>query len=181
MDRSELILGIVIGALAAYVLLNLLWRIGFFTMRSALRILRHSERSGQNQQRAVADMEAMVLPRILRDFPDFDWSLLRSQVESHLQQQYSDKPQFSVSRVVLNSYRKQGPEKQILLDVSVSWKEKKTAYRRLSVTVAASPSAALSCCPDCGAQLQGQPAFCSFCGARLPQTARWQISKIRSF
>ena len=178
MEKTELVLGILLGAILMYLLLHFLWRIGYYALYTAIAFIRRSD-SPSGRPRALSDMEPMVLPRIQHDFPDFDIQHAKQQVKDHLTAQYGDRKDFCIHGVVLNDYRMGNGTKAVVFQAALRWQEKKPAEKRMDVVLSPEALPASPVCKNCGAPLSG--AFCSSCGAPAPKAPahRWQVVKLR--
>ena len=185
MEKTTLILGILIGAAGMYFLIHLLWRLGYYLLCGIIGIVRHADGTSAPRSRTHSSMEAMELPQVLKEFPDFDLDPIKAQVREQLQRNYGTRPGFSVEEITLSDYRKQGSRRELILEASVTWQEKKPVTRRISVlleyTIPEADRMEKRSCPGCGAETAPGDLFCSYCGARIEKsvTPHWRIAKIR--
>ena len=179
MEKASLILGIVIGALLMYLLLHLLWHLGYYTFCAILSVLRRSENPSGNPVGRLSDLQEMVLPQILKDFPDFDLDSGKLRAESFLKSRYGSYSGFQVRQLVLKGYRKDSRKKTVVFEASLSWQEKKAAYRRVEVLMETQDSSS-RLCSFCGEPLQPGDRHCRSCGAAAdaPQV-HWEFTKIK--
>ena len=177
MEKSSLILGILIGALLMYLLIHLLWRLGYYTFCAILSFLRRSENPSGNSRGKLSDLTSMVLPQILKDFPDFDLESAKFQAESYIKARYGSHSGFRILQLVLKGYRKDSKKKTVIFEASLSWQEKKTAYRRVEVLMETEASSG-QLCTSCGEPLQPGDRHCRNCGAAT-SPVRWDFTKIK--
>ena len=185
MDKTTLILGIIIGAVCMYFLLHLLWRLGYYLLYSILSVIRHSDHASDLHPKALANMESMVLPQVLREFPDFDPGKARQDVREFLLKNCGNRPGFQVHEVVLNDYRKQVKKRELVFEASVSWQRKKTVLGRMDVFMECSlpdpERVSAVSCPNCGGEIKSSDVYCSFCGSKLAEKPepQWAVYKVR--
>ena len=183
MQKTELILGILIGAVLMFLFLHLLWRLGYYALVAAVSMIRRSDDGPQRRSRMPGNLEAMVLPRVQKDFPDFDADAMKAQAESRILQKYGTLPDFQILGICLNAYRTQRTKSELHYEASVSWGEKKTRGRLLDIAAErteASPRYPLPC-PGCGQEISHFVPYCSCCGAKLPEPSScpWTFLEIR--
>lgn len=179
MDKTTLVLGILLGAAGMYILIHLLWHFGYFALASVMGFLGGIRTDASPVPRSLDRMEAMILPRVLKDFPDFQPENEKDLVREHLKKEYAGHPEFQVEALGLTDYR---PENSSLIyQAAVSFQEKKLRRRRVRITVEPRNMACSSVCPDCGAPLVPGDRHCRSCGKKLAETPSvlWTVSQIR--
>ena len=181
MDKTSMIIGILIGAVCMFFLIHLLWRLGYYIFCGMIGVLHHSEQAAENLPKSLANLEAMVLPLAKRDFPDVDLSALKEQVRQALQIRYENENGFLAEKIVLNDYRKQDHQNILVFEASVQWQEKKPVHRKVSVYLKAVPGKHSDCCPSCGAPTKRGDIHCRECGNPLSAFSQtsWEVFKFR--
>ena len=121
----------------------------------------------------------MVLPQILKDFPDFNLENAKIQAESRIKARYGSCTDFRILQLVLKGYRKDSRKKTVVFEASLSWQEKKAAYRRVEVLMETEASSG-RLCTSCGEPLQPGDRHCRSCGAAAPSSSvHWDFTKIK--
>ena len=179
MERTSLILGIVLGGVLMFLLLRGLWHLGYFSLMNVLSLLRSTSGAEEEGPKSLSNMESMVLPRILKDYPDFDGAAFKLQAKEFLQQQYGDRPDFHIHNLVFSDYRRLGSQRIILLQAAVCWKEGSLLQKRLELHAELKKEDPgeefYRNCPNCGATLGPKDIQCQYCGTRVPGATeeRW--------
>ena len=181
MDKTTLILGILLGAAAMYLILHFLWHAGFYAIAAIFSSLGSIHTDGPRIPKSLANMEKMTLPQVRRDLPDFDPDAIKETIRNHLLGLYGEKENFRIPVLALRDYKKQPHKKILTYEAALCWKEKKELQKRVSVSVTGEEETPLSACPSCGAAVFPEDRCCSGCGKKLPKgnAVRWTISSVK--
>ena len=183
MDKTTLILGILLGAAAMYLILHFLWHVGFYAFAAIFSSLGSIRTDGPRIPKSLGNMEKMLLPQVRRDLPDFDPEAMKETIRNHLLGLYGDKENFQILVLALRDYQKQPHKKLLTYEAALCWKEKKPIEKRVSVSVVGEEASPRSVCPDCGAAVSPEDYCCSGCGRKLSKenAVHWAISSVKEF
>ena len=154
---------------------------------------------------SLAGMDRLCLPQIAKDFPEFNWSEWKAQIETELRKKLEKEYQkIHIHRTVISRYQKEKGLCRILCESAVEY-EKMTEYEKtpemqselhsnLIQTVyetelvyvyedAKTAGAAVSLiCPNCGAPIQKLGLKkCEYCGSVLEVQNKkaWRLLEMR--
>ena len=181
MDKTTLILGILLGAIAMYLILHFLWHVGFYAIATIFSSLGSIRTDGPRISKSLGSMEKMLLPQVRRDLPNFDPDAMKETIRNHLLGLYGDKENFQIPVLALRDYQKQPHKKLLSYEASLCWKEKKELQKRISISVVGEDAPPLSVCPGCGAAVSPEDHCCSGCGQKLPKESavHWTVSSVK--
>lgn len=122
--------------------------------------------------RSLSGGDSIFLPRILRDFPDFNLSQAKSLARAELARRLSDRPELKIHNIILHDYQRAANEKTIVFQGALQYRQEGRlvqkrfclhyAYllpRDRGATVAGS-------CPHCGAPFtSAAQTNCPYCGS----------------
>lgn len=158
-----------------------------------------------SKPRSLAGMDRLCLPQIAKDFPEFNWSEWKAQIEAELRKKLEKEYQkVHIHRTVISRYQKEKGLCRILCESAVEY-EKTAEYEKtpelhsephsnLIQTVyetellyvyedAKVAGAAVSLvCPNCGAPIQNLGLKkCEYCGSVLEVQNKkaWRLLEIR--
>ena len=181
MDKTTLILGIVLGAAAMYLILHFLWHMGFYAIAAIFSSLGSIHTEAPRIPKSLSNMEKMLLPQVRRDLPDFDPEAMKETVRNHLLGLYGEKENFRIPALALRDYQKQPHKKLLSYEAALCWKEKKELQKRAFISVVGEDAPPLSACPDCGAAVSPEDHCCSGCGKKLKKedAVRWTVTSVK--
>jgi hypothetical protein len=130
--------------------------------------------------------DSLLIPQILKDFPDFDVDQARSLFKDFIRQRYSGKQAFTIHAIGISRYLRTGIQKTIVMQAAASYmnggKKKQIrcevdyAYHvdTASETIAAN-------CPNCGAALGYGITVCPYCDSRVANVMgnAWKFTNLR--
>ena len=158
-----------------------------------------------SKPRSLAGMDRLCLPQIAKDFPEFNWSEWKAQIETELRKKLEKEYQkVHIHRTVISRYQKEKGLCRILCESAVEY-EKMTEYEKtpemqselhsnLIQTVyetelvyvyedTKTAGAAVSLiCPNCGAPIQKLGLKkCEYCGSVLEVQNKkaWRLLEMR--
>ena len=130
-------------------------------------------RSGiEDRPRSLSAMDRLLLPGILRDFPDFDAELAKTYVRNYLKQTFSAKKDLTVYQIVISKYLTSGAQRTIVFQAALSFFEGSQKLQKRydihygHILSGEAPSVAANC-PNCGAALGFGETDCPYCGSRV--------------
>ena len=158
-----------------------------------------------SKPRSLAGMDRLCLPQIAKDFPEFNWSEWKAQIETELRKKLEKEYQkIHIHRTVISRYQKEKGLCRILCESAVEYEEMteyektpemqselhsnliQTVYETELVYVyedAKTAGAAVSLiCPNCGAPIQKLGLKkCEYCGSVLEVQNKkaWRLLEMR--
>lgn len=135
--------------------------------------------------RSLSACDSLLLPKIRKDFPDFDEQAIKDAAVQALTDKWGTKPGFQVYNVVISGYHANSVRKTVVLQAALSWREAgqtKQMRSELHATYRLTESSDTTAinCPNCGGALTYGETECSFCGTRVVGAmSNWNFSKIR--
>lgn len=135
--------------------------------------------------RSLNGCDRLLMPRILKDFPDFDTVMAKTYIREFLAQKFGSNDGFSVHNVVIARYLPSAVQKTIVFQASVSWMEQKKRIQKrfdLNYTylVASSDAHVAANCPNCGSPLHYGDTICAYCDSRVVGVLgnTWKITQV---
>jgi hypothetical protein len=157
-----------------------------FGTGNIINVLEHMQTESETMPRSLNGCDTLLLPRILRDFPDYDASLAKTYARDHLLGELGHHPGFTVHNIVIAQYIPSAAQKTIVFQAALSWKEhNKTLQKRYSLDytylLGQAGSSVAANCPNCGAALGYGESVCSYCGSRVANILgnTWKFTELR--
>ena len=127
-------------------------------------------------------MDRLLLPQILRDFPDFDLHQAKEAAKAYLRENLAGKEELRIHNVVLSQYFPALVEKTMVFQAAVSFREGgATVQKRYDLSYAYRlPGGAGANCPNCGGVLAPGQLQCAYCGTWVanPMGAVWSFTRM---
>ena len=159
--------------------------VGNHLIRSFFTGLSQIETHDEEKPRSLPQMENLLLPKILKDFPDFDLAMTKNQIKDHLLQIYGGRKEFQIHDIALVEYRTNCLNRALIFYAAVSWRREKLLQKKLKITmefqcVNGKRNPATNC-PNCGAVLGFNDLECKYCGTRINdrRDQEWGFAGIR--
>lgn len=147
--------------------------------------------SNENEPRKISNMNKIYLPKILKDFPDFNWGETRRSIEQAIRDKYAGKKAFTIYDTAIARYEALGKDIFITTQSAASYQTEE-GVKQLVVQCTLSyityqeentPNGirALNC-PNCGAVLRRNPAgelVCEYCGTAVTGERDWQLTEMK--
>ena len=183
---------LIVGIILYYLLRSLsrhaihgLQSVGNHLINSFFHGLANLETQDQDHPRSLPSIESMILPQVLRDFPDFDLAMTKNQVKDYLEEKYRGRKEFLVHNIVLTEYRTRTVKKCLVFQAAVCWRDQRLLQKKLEISmefqcVKDKKNPAIIC-PNCGATLGFQDLECKYCGTRINdrRDQEWSFASIR--
>ena len=180
-----IILGWILFSLLSRAMSNMGEKLGKHLIDSFFRFLQKQEDKDETHPKSLVNMEDSLMPRILRDFPEFDLAMAKNQVKDHLLDLYKYQRDFQVHNIVLSEYRCRKTQKGIVFQAAVSYRRQKLLQRRMEIVmhfqeVKGKKNPAINC-PNCGATLGFHDLECKYCGTRINdrRDQEWAFASVR--
>ena len=136
--------------------------------------------------RSLNGCDALLLPQIRRDFPDFDPELAKTYVRDTLRERFGGLNSFTIYNVVISQYLRSPAQKTVVFQAAASHQENKQKvqkryelhYTYLLPDVTGSVA---SNCPNCGGALSHGVTVCPYCDSRVanPLGNNWEFTEVR--
>lgn len=197
-DNKEIVITILV-MLVVFVILNkiIIWfrrlRYNFRRLTSASSILsnvlKSIEQEGQEEApRSLRGMGNILLPNILKDFPDFNLELAKTKVKEEMRKRFSNE-NLKFHNVVIADYKKYGIQKVVVLQTAFEFfqgdkkvqKRYDIDYTYILESVDGNSKIAGNC-PNCSAPLNAiSSQVCEYCGTPIAdiQGMSWKITDVR--
>ena len=153
--------------------------------RGILQQVASSEVFHPEPPRSVNSCDRLVLPQIMRDFPDFEVTTAKDTVRQVLSEKYGSEKGYALHKIVISDYLRTA-QKTIVFQAAFATKDGlKTVQRRVilhySYLLPQSDQAIAANCPNCGGALGFGDIECAFCNSRVvnPLGNSWQFTEIR--
>ena len=132
-----------------------------------------------SKPRSLAGMDRLCLPQIAKDFPEFNWSEWKAQIETELRKKLEKEYQkVHIHRTVISRYQKEKGLCRILCESAVEYEKLVYVYEDTKTA-----GAAVSLiCPNCGAPIQKLGLKkCEYCGSVLEVQNKkaWRLLEMR--
>lgn len=160
-----------------------------FGTRDVRQVLENIETTEQEKPKSLNGMDMLYLPRIQKDFPDFNPTMADNYAKEALKEHIGNKDGFHVHNVVIAGYEKTSVEYYIIMQAAVEWKEqgKKVQKRYVLqysylVKAQAGEEVVAANCPNCGGAIESLSwEICPYCDCRLVNVLKnsWKFTQIR--
>lgn len=136
--------------------------------------------------RSLSGCDILLEPKILKDFPDFDFTLAKTYVRDALDEKYKSNNGFTVHNVVIARYLPSAVQKTIVYQAAGSYREngqlqqKRYTLHYTYILPEATRTIAANC-PNCGGVLGYGETVCSFCDSRVVHGlgSAWRFTEIK--
>lgn len=159
-----------------------------FGTRDIIAGLQSVENDAENTPRSLSGCDPILLPQILRDFPDFDVNLAKNYGKDALRSYLSQKEGLKIHNIVLTRYLRTLSQKTVLMQAAAEYLENgRKVQKRYDLSYAyvlqgqgGTPEAAASC-PHCGGVIGFGQTECPYCGSRLAvaMLGAWEFTQIQ--
>lgn len=116
--------------------------------------------------------DTLLLPQILKDFPDFDVSQAKSYAREYLQQELNNRKSLTIHNIVISEYIRSATQKTIVFQAAVSCEENNSLQQlryelRYAYKITAADETVAANCPNCGGALGYGVTVCPYCESRI--------------
>lgn len=136
--------------------------------------------------RSLNGCDTLLLPQILKDFPDFDHCMVKNYARDFLTEKLGGKSEFTIHNIVIAIYLPSAVQKTIVLQAAVSYLEKgRKAQKRYdlhySYLVSGSTETVAANCPNCGGALGYGETVCPYCDSRVTNVmgSCWKFTQMK--
>lgn len=136
--------------------------------------------------RSLNGCDNLLLPKILKDFPDFDVNLAKTYAREYITKKLTARESVVIHNVVIARYLPSGAQKTIVFQAAVSYQENGNVCQMrydLDYTFLLDQryASVAANCPNCGAALGYGDIECSYCGSRVANVLgnTWEFTEMR--
>lgn len=140
----------------------------------------------EESPRSLNGCDTLLLPQILKDFPDFDVHQCKAIVKDYLTQTLGSRSGFEIHNIVIARYLPSGAQKTIVFQAAVSWlAQGKRAQKRYELQYAyrlsGSDTLIAANCPNCGGALGYGVTVCPYCDSRVVNVLgnTWEFTELK--
>lgn len=135
--------------------------------------------------RSLNGFDALLLPQITKDFPDFDKTMAESYVRNGLKEYLKGKKNLCIHNIVIAKYERAATQKTIVYQVAASYDEGgKKHQKRYDIQyvymIQAQGQNVAANCPNCGGAIGFGDRECPYCGSGVSCVMGnvWAIGRI---
>lgn len=151
-----------------------------------LDALAEIDTAAEDSPRSLNGCDTLLLPQILRDFPDFDVSLAKTYARNYLTEKLGRNDAFTVYNIVIARYLPSAAQKTIVLQAAVSYranveKVQKRFDLHYSYILSGSSESVAANCPNCGGTMGYGLTVCPYCGSRVANILgnTWKFTEMK--
>lgn len=122
--------------------------------------------------KSLSGGDSIFMPRILRDFPDFNLERAKSLARAELTKRLSGKPELKIHKIILHDYQRAANEKAIVFQAAVQYREdghitqKRYCLHYAYLLPEDAGTTVAGSCPHCGAPFTSTTQTnCPYCGS----------------
>ena len=157
-----------------------------FGKADILQALSEIDSMEDNRPRSLNGCDTLLLPQIIRDFPDFDVNLAKTYARDYIKQKLQGKSGLTIYNVVISKYLRSDIQRTIVFQMALSYMENGDRCQKryeldYSHILSAQASSVAANCPNCGGALGYGVVNCPFCGSRVANVLgnSWKFTEIR--
>lgn len=157
-----------------------------FGTEDVISLMKEIDAEAENTPRSLNGCDSLLLPKILKDFPDFDVTLAKTYAKNALKEKFGSKDGFTIYQVVIARYLPSAVQKTIVFQAAVSWRDGgKLQQKRYDLydtyLLSGGSDSVAANCPNCGGALGYGETVCSFCGSRVANVLGnvWEFTEIK--
>lgn len=135
--------------------------------------------------RSLNGCDSILLPQILKDFPDFDVTLAKTYVRDYLKAQLDAHSDLTIHNVVIARYFPSAAHKTIVFQTALCWVESgKKVQKRFELNytyMVTGDSEVAANCPNCGGALGYSNTVCPYCDSRVVNALgnTWKFTELK--
>ena len=149
-----------------------------------LNALSDLELEVEDTPRSLNACDSLLMPQILRDFPDYDPVMAKTYLREYLNKTFSHREGFAIHNIAIARYLPSGAQKTIVYQAAVSWLDQgKRSQKRFDLhytfLLGQSKTSVAANCPNCGGVLGYGERECPYCGSRVANAMRntWEFTE----
>ncbi len=148
--------------------------------------LKEADATGRETPRSLSGLDRLLLPKILKDHPDFDVTLAKTYAREELTRRNQGKPDFKIHNVVISQYLRSGAQRTIVFQAATCCRENGQIRQRrydlyYTYLLPESGTSVAANCPNCGAALRYGETVCPYCESRVANVLgnTWRFTEVR--
>lgn len=148
-----------------------------FGTDSLMEGFKKAELEAQQTPKSLSGMDTIVLPRIKKDFPDFNVDVAKNHIRTELKKYLATKQSVRIHNVVIRDYKKHKYESVIVMQAAAEYIENSVKKQKrynfnyvyaLAQSQLAEDSKITAVCPNCGGAIENTSlGHCEYCGVQL--------------
>lgn len=150
-----------------------------------LKSLEEVDSIQDHSPRSLNGCDHLLLPKILKDFPDFDVNLAKTYARDALREKLAGQDALTIYNVVISKYLPSAVQKTIVFQAAASYREEGELRQmrydlHYTYLVQGSGESIAANCPNCGGALGYGVTVCPYCGSRVtnPLANAWHFTQI---
>ncbi len=166
-----IVIGVFVFAFIMIIKTNIRRSLG---VRNLAEVFTEQEILDETTPKSLNGMDPVYLPQIIRDFPDFNPTLVRTKVREKLREVLKDKQDFAIHGIVISNYTRTNVEYTIFFQAAVQYRvngrmNQKRYCLNYSFLLATDEGRTIAAnCPNCGGVISStNQKVCEFCDSRL--------------
>ncbi len=144
------------------------------------------DQDGWENPRSLNGCDRLLLPHILKDFPDFDVDLAKTYARDYLMNRNRDKNGFRIHNVVIAQYRRSGAQRVIVFQAATCCREANRIKQQrfdlyYTYMLPEGDDSVAANCPNCGGAMGYGITTCPYCGSRVANVLgnTWKFTEVR--
>lgn len=136
--------------------------------------------------RSLNGCDTLLMPHILKDFPDFDAPLAKTYVRNLLKERFGRQSHFTIHNVVISKYLRSSVQKTIVFQAATCHKQDgQTVQKRYDLhythILSSGAESVAANCPNCGGALGYGVSVCPYCDSRVANVLgnTWKFTEVK--
>lgn len=147
--------------------------------------LKDIDTSHLDTPRSLNGCDGLLLPQILKDFPDFDVTLAKTYARDELRKRFGHQRGFKIHNVVISQYLRSSAQRTIVFQAATCHREGgRTIQKRYDLyythLLSSDSDSVAANCPNCGGALGYGVTACPYCGSRVANVLGnvWKFTEV---
>lgn len=159
-----------------------------FGTEDIVKGFQNAELEAQQTPKSLSGMDSIILPRIKKDFPEFNVDVAKQDVRRELKNYLKNKQSVKIHNVVIRDYKKHQFESVIVMQASAEYMENSRKLQKrynfnyvYALVGSTSEGNIAAVCPKCGGPIADtRLTNCEYCGSRLVNLIEqsWKVKDI---
>lgn len=136
--------------------------------------------------RSLNGCDKLLMPQILKDFPDFDATLSKTYARNILNERFGHQQNFTIHNIVIAKYLRSNIQKTIVFQAATCHRENGQPVQKrydLHYThmLASDAESVAANCPNCGGAMGYGITVCPYCNSRVANVLgnTWKFTEIK--
>ena len=159
-----------------------------FGTEDVVKGFQNAQLESQQTPKSLSGMDSILLPKIKKDFPEFNVDVAKNDVRQELKKYLKNKQSVKIHNVVIRDYKKHKFESVIVMQASAEYIENSRKLQKrynfnyiYTLAGSLSDTNIAAVCPNCGGPVSDTSlANCEYCGSRLVNLIEqsWKVKDI---